>query len=155
MCCDEIKEKLEGADACFDKRNSTDIERGKKFTFQRPKGSKEVLCRIKVDGCLITSSGTAKCDFAFVRCEPKVIYFVELKGGDVVHAIEQIEGAFLYFRSRFGKNDMKEYLVEGRVVCSKFPKVTSTVNKLKEGLYKRHRIKVKVYSKPKAQENLP
>jgi hypothetical protein len=52
-------------------------------------GRKEVMV-IKVDGCEIADNSTPRCDFAIDMHSDLEIY-VELKGSDVKHAIEQLE----------------------------------------------------------------
>jgi hypothetical protein len=45
---------------------------------------------IKVDGCEITDNATLRCDYA-VDLHTGLEIYVELKGSDIKHAIEQIE----------------------------------------------------------------
>lgn len=47
------------------------------------------LAKYRVDGGLILNG--AKCDFLLLSCEQKRAYFIELKGSDILHAIEQID----------------------------------------------------------------
>ena len=47
------------------------------------------LAKYRVDGCLMTDG--VKCDYLLLNCEKKQAYFIELKGSDVIHAIEQID----------------------------------------------------------------
>ncbi|MBD2327780.1 hypothetical protein [Alkalinema sp. FACHB-956] len=49
----------------------------------------EVL-KIKVDGCVVCDGETLRCDFALVPDRDVEIY-VELKGSDVAHAVEQLK----------------------------------------------------------------
>ena len=48
------------------------------------------LAKYRVDGGLI-SDHEAKCDFLLLNCEQKRSYFIELKGSDLIRAIEQID----------------------------------------------------------------
>ena len=48
------------------------------------------LAKYRVDGGLI-SDNEAKCDFLLLNCEQKQSYFIELKGSDLIRAIEQID----------------------------------------------------------------
>jgi hypothetical protein len=52
--------------------------------------SNKHLAMYMVDGGLIANNG-AKCDFLLLVCENKYAYFIELKGSDIVHAVEQID----------------------------------------------------------------
>lgn len=48
------------------------------------------LAKYRVDGGLISDNG-AKCDFLLLNCEQKQSYIIELKGSDLIRAIEQID----------------------------------------------------------------
>jgi hypothetical protein len=48
------------------------------------------LAKYRVDGGLISDSD-AKCDFLLLNCEQKQSYFIELKGSDIIRAVEQID----------------------------------------------------------------
>ena len=61
-------------------------EHKSKFIFHNPE-QKKVNC-INVDGCAITEG--PKCDHLLIDAN-SVEYFVELKGSDVKHALEQLE----------------------------------------------------------------
>ena len=48
------------------------------------------LAKYKIDGGLI-SDNAPKCDFLLLNCEQKQSYFIELKGSDMICAVEQID----------------------------------------------------------------
>lgn len=52
------------------------------------KSSKEVVV-YQIDGGIITSNDVQKCDFG-VFTEDNILFLVELKGADYIHALEQI-----------------------------------------------------------------
>ncbi len=41
-----------------------------------------------VDGCIIVEG--QKCDFLLLNCSELIVYFIELKGSDLIHAVRQI-----------------------------------------------------------------
>ncbi|NPA73818.1 MAG: hypothetical protein GXO12_03830, partial [Epsilonproteobacteria bacterium] len=57
-----------------------------------------LMCKIQIDDCIITHG--QKCDYLAIKCikqeesEENIIealYFIELKGSDLIHALHQIE----------------------------------------------------------------
>ena len=73
-------------------------EKGRKFSIKNK--SKKTICKVRVDGCLLTESTKKKCDFFFKVCETERYFLVELKGTDVNHAVEQIESTFVALNDR-------------------------------------------------------
>jgi len=65
-----------------------------------------------VDNCLITSG--CRCDFLLVNSEEKRAYFIELKGRDLVHAIEQIDATINQYLM-----DLNGFSINARVVLTK------------------------------------
>ncbi|NEQ71180.1 MAG: hypothetical protein F6K21_38005 [Symploca sp. SIO2D2] len=65
-----------------------------------------------VDGCLIQSQGKAKCDYIIIVCNTQKqedssnreffdnVYFVELKGRDFLHAVDQLTQTINDFKSQ-------------------------------------------------------
>jgi len=74
-----------------------------------------------VDNCLITSG--CRCDFLLVNSEEKRAYFIELKGRDLVHAIEQIDATINQYLM-----DLNGFSINARVVLTKVntPDILST-----------------------------
>ena len=65
MSCIELKKILDPKDlhaGCFS-LSSAAIENGKRFSFDNR--SNADICRVKIDGCLITDNSLRKCDFFF------------------------------------------------------------------------------------------
>ncbi|MGD9978347.1 MAG: hypothetical protein AB7S54_10485, partial [Bacteroidales bacterium] len=52
--------------------------------------SLDTLSKYRVDGCLINDDDS-KCDYLLLNCTKEVSYFVELKGSDLIKAVEQID----------------------------------------------------------------
>src|ERR1700720_476836 len=95
MSCTALQQQLDSSntekEACFS-TSSAAQEHGKKFRFEN-KGLK-AICRVKVDGCLITSQMTKKCDYLFAVQEDNAYYLVELKGINIDDAVAQIIQTF-------------------------------------------------------------
>ena len=57
------------------------------YRYVNPKANH--LAKYRVDGGLI-SDNNPKCDYLLLNCEEKQSYFIELKGSDIIRAVEQI-----------------------------------------------------------------
>lgn len=83
--------------------------------------------RVQVDGCAIAEG--AKCDNMLCSSDEHDEYFVELKGSDISHAIEQLRASIV----RLGEYDGNPY-----VVCTKVaPQLTTLIQKAKMEFRKR------------------
>jgi hypothetical protein len=71
------------------------------------------LAKYRVDGGLISDDG-AKCDFLLLNCEQKQSYFIELKGSDIIRAIEQIDRSIDKL-----KTDLPDFAFFARIVLSR------------------------------------
>lgn len=87
---------------------------------------------VRFDGCVV--KGSVACDF-IVHKKGVGRLAVELKGCDVVHATQQIEKA-LHFLKDCGMLDLP---VGGLVVCTKYPSMDTTVQRMKQKLAKSFR----------------
>lgn len=76
--------------------------------------SKKSILGFHVDGGLIVSSETKKCDYAFIL-ENDICYLIELKGHGISEACNQISETIEYFTKNF---KMKKFV--GRIVISHF-----------------------------------
>lgn len=85
---------------------------------------------IRFDGCIVCNK--LACDWIVIG--PNEYYLaVELKGCDVDHAVEQIEATFAYL-------DTTDEMPKGRaglIVCSRYPRTDTKVQRLKLRLAKR------------------
>ena len=63
---------------------------------------------------MITSHVESKCDFLFLVCETDKAFFVELKGRDLSHAIDQIDHSIEVLI-----NHLENFAINARVVLSK------------------------------------
>ena len=65
-----------------------------------------------MDGDLITDKDQLRCDFLLENEDVKRAYFIELKGSDLGHAVEQVENTIRYF-----SHIISGYAVLPRIVC--------------------------------------
>ncbi|MHB8124548.1 MAG: hypothetical protein ACYDEJ_02705 [Desulfitobacteriaceae bacterium] len=119
-CIDEFSKTPQGPDTncSFEcsKGRTTDSnpkfeEKKKVIVFQNPK-RREVICYC-VDGGMINDPTIVKCDGLFIVLGLNKAVFIELKGVDVKHAIEQISNT-----ARMYKKDLQDFGLNGRIICS-------------------------------------
>ena len=100
-------------------------EKGKSYVLQNPNREKVLL--YKIDGGVIVQDATflpetCKCDYMFTNKE-RMVVLVELKGKDVSHALDQIDGTLDIFKQFFKSCSV----VYGRaVVASATPRLAAT-----------------------------
>jgi hypothetical protein len=91
-------------------------------------GQKKKVRRIRMDGCL-APVGEKTADFV-VSCQKTVDVIVELKGGDVGHAVAQVEATRTFWRSH------AEYevgqTIGAWIVCSQYPKGSLKIGRYRE-----------------------
>ena len=102
------------------------------------------LAKYRVDGGLIADDG-AKCDYLLLNCEQRQSYFIELKGSDLICAIEQIDRSIDIL-----KNKLPDFTFSARIVLtrvntvdlrsSKLLKLEKKVKSLKGDLKKQTRL---------------
>jgi len=90
---------------CKDKGHSTE--------YRYKNQSSNHLAKYRVDGGLILDDG-AKCDFLLLNCEQKQSYFIELKGSDIIRAIEQIDRSIDKLKA-----DLSDFAFYARIVLSR------------------------------------
>ena len=99
-------------------------ENKRKYILQNP--SRKKVCKVRIDDCVITSQSQRKCDYLMIVCETEAsnqpesvdLYFVELKGRDLMSAVEQLTETIKYFQAREYKFSGKIF---ARAVLSKVP----------------------------------
>ena len=91
MC--EICFQKECCEFCDTRKNIVFKDRGNKQEYRIINSDSVSICKIKVDNCLISSSN--RCDYLAIKCAANQVveslYFIELKGSDLKHALVQIE----------------------------------------------------------------
>ena len=87
-------------------------ENGKKYQLNNT--SNITIRKVKVDKCLSQNIGEKRCDFLIETQDLKRVFFIELKGGDLNKAVNQIYSTIVYLKSEF-----KNYRMDTRIVGSK------------------------------------
>ncbi|NOU17426.1 MAG: hypothetical protein HOO91_07705 [Bacteroidales bacterium] len=90
---------------CSDKKSST------KYIYEN--NSLDELSKYIVDGCLIDDDGS-KCDFLLLNCSKEISYFIELKGSDLIKAVEQIDRTIDILHK-----DFSSYSIHARIVLTR------------------------------------
>lgn len=99
-------------------------DRRETIKFKEPKEKREYIAdnihkrhvvRYKVDDGIITSKALQKCDFA-LYVEDDRVYFIEMKGSDYDHAIDQIDSTITILLE---KPQLTAASINARVVLSK------------------------------------
>ena len=85
-----------------------------KRTYTADNDNKKQILGFHVDGGLIKSTQTRKCDYALV-VESDLCYLIELKGASIEEACEQISKTIDYF---FESYQMQKFV--GRIVISRY-----------------------------------
>jgi hypothetical protein len=116
-----MKSSPECAEDRYDKKIVLQ-ENKSKITFLNPNQDKILI--IKVDGCVISDNETLRCDYALMPSDEVEIY-VELKGSDIVHAVEQIKSTIRLLSDNPQKIKKLCFVVSTRV-----PKQTTNIQQL-------------------------
>lgn len=87
-------------------------ENGKRYELNNT--SDIAIRKVKVDRCLAHDAGEKRCDFLMDTYELKRVFFIELKGGDLNKAVNQI-----YLTIIFLKTEFKRYRINARIVGSR------------------------------------
>lgn len=81
---------------CDNRKDIPFRDKGNKQEYRILNPTQKVICKIRIDDCLITQGN--KCDYLAIKCLKNdndilidSLYFIELKGSDLKHAINQIE----------------------------------------------------------------
>lgn len=86
-------------------------EKGRKHIANNPAGRYEVR-QYRLDGEIVKNE--VCCDFLLLNDTYLNAYYIELKGSDLVHAVEQVEAG-----RRIFKDSLKDYTSYFRIVTSK------------------------------------
>ena len=103
--CFEFIEQKNKIVTCTDKISST------RYIYEND--SLDELSKYNVDGCLINDDNS-KCDFLLLNCTKQISYFIELKGSDLIKAIEQIDRSIDILHKNF-----ETFSVEARIVLTR------------------------------------
>ena len=114
--CQEFQENYSDCTDCSEGKYIVAEENKKKYVLQNP--SKKKICKIRIDSCVISSKTQRKCDYLMIVCESENKYFIELKGRDLISAVEQLAETIKYFQAKCYESNGKVF---ARVVLSKVP----------------------------------
>jgi len=112
MSCQYFRENHPDCTNCNRHPILTAQENKSKYVLKNP--NRIEVCKIQVDDCVINSNDESKCDFLFLACETDKAFFVELKGRDLTHAIDQIDHSIDVLISQ-----LENFAINARVVLSK------------------------------------
>jgi hypothetical protein len=110
----ETMEKHRCADCNNNKIVVAQDEKNPKCEYRLINNSAKRVCKVTVDGCYVTED--KRCDFLLIDCDSKAAFFIELKGSDVLKAVEQIDETI----NRFW-HQMNGFIINGRIVSTKVP----------------------------------
>ena len=97
-------------------------ENGKKYELINVSSYK--IRKVRVDNCLAQTEGQRICDYLMEIEEKKRVIFIELKGGDLNSAIEQIHSTAIFLNDEFIGYRKDARIIGGRDV----PGFTNTPN---------------------------
>lgn len=111
-----------------------------KLTILNPK---QVLVeKVEVDGCEITKG--IRCDFFMQKAKEKDIeYYIELKGQDLKHALEQIERTISIL-----SEDAKKQKKVSFIICTRSPLSSATIQNFRVRFKKKFNSSLIIRSSP-------
>jgi hypothetical protein len=123
-------------------------DKGSKTKYVYDNQSNDCLSKYRVDGGLITDD-SAKCDYLLLNCDKLKSFFIEIKGSDLIHAVEQIDRSIDML-----KHDIADFSVFARIVLTrvntpdlkntKYLKLEKKVKELRGNLQKQSQIMTEV-----------
>ena len=87
-------------------------DKGSKVKYIYKNKSLSFLSKYKVDGGLITNG--SKCDYLLLNCNKRRAFFIELKGCNLIKAVEQIDRSVDLLKSY-----ISEYSIFARIVLTR------------------------------------
>jgi Icc-related predicted phosphoesterase len=121
-------------------------EKRTKITFRNSTG--ETVAKIRIDGCVITGNAVKKCDYLLLCADIKTAVFVELKGKDVITAIEQLSETL---GNTIIKPAIEGYTRNAYAVVAQgalIPKLTTMIQNEKTRFRKRKDCRLEVVTSP-------
>lgn len=133
--CQEFETHYPHCTTCSNGKIITAEAKKRKYILKNP--CQRRVCKVEVDDCVIKSSKQTKADYLFIVCTPEEVkdenlkrseqlYFIELKGRDFSHAVEQLLETIEHFKPQINQDQ-----VFARAVLSKSPSVKSIENDAK------------------------
>jgi hypothetical protein len=105
---------------------SAHVRKERKCTYRLENPNRGTVCVTRIDECYITDG--IRCDYLFVDCLGHGAYFVELKGSDFLHAVDQIQSTINLLQA-----DLDGLNIFARIVATKIavPNLQNSPNVLK------------------------
>lgn len=88
------------------------FEKGKTYRLKNNSGYK--IRKVKVDKCITQEVGERRCDYLMEIKSIERVIFIELKGGDLAHALRQLYSAIISLKKEFGN-----FKIDARIVGSR------------------------------------
>lgn len=77
---------------------------------------RKAVQKVRVDGCFPQQQGEGRCDYLMVLPEDGIFFLIELKGGDLVHGLQQINDTFDLLASYSAEGEYRGSVVVSRNV---------------------------------------
>ncbi len=106
-----MRDRIKNCELFRDTRSIPSVnEKGKTFQLEN-KEKVEVAC-VKIDDCVFKQEDGIKCDYLFEVESKKKLFYVELKGSDIIKAINQISETLKQTRSVY-----PDWTYEARIIA--------------------------------------
>lgn len=119
----------------------------KLFTFEEKKSKltlenvdQVISTKILVDGCAINDE-TIRCDYMLLA--KGIEFYIELKGQDLVHAVDQIKATIKRLSADFKSKNKKSY-----IICTRSPLSSTQIQNIKYDLLKNYNSDLQIKSSP-------
>ena len=110
--------------------------------------SNSYVTHYQVDGNIMSSNNESKCDFILINEDDERVFFIELKGSDILHALEQLDATEKSLSNHLIPYNGREY----RVVLNRVN--THDVRSAEFIRYKRKWGKFLIYQNGVLKENI-
>lgn len=98
----------------FDEERKVCIAFEKGKTYRLNNNSSYNIRKVKVDKCIEQGIGEKRCDYLMEIKSIKRVIFIELKGGDLAHALKQLYSSITLLKNEFGN-----FRIDARIVGSR------------------------------------
>lgn len=120
-----MRKRIEQCVQFKDRRKIVSVqEKGKNFKLINNLNPAALIACIRIDGCVFESGGDGiRCDYLFevdILENNKKVYFIELKGTDLIKAIRQVYSTLLAL-----KNLYSGCIYEARIVMGSVPNISN------------------------------
>jgi len=107
-----MKDRLRNCERFRDNRSNASVtEKGKTFQLDN-KNRVEIAC-VKIDDCVFRQEDGIKCDYLFEVESKNKLFYIELKGSDILKAISQIHETLKQTKMVY-----PDWIYEARIIAS-------------------------------------